>query len=135
MRVKRLAIISVVILTACKSPTAAEQLESIQSWLATAEMVGDAWLRHSTPDRYSRETLELSRKTLLEISRDLLKSPPRTVDSATLDGVLTRGRAHVDQMAQFIEAKNSPDFARQLDSLRADEKVVKQLSDRIKSKP
>jgi hypothetical protein len=32
-------------------------------------------------------------------------------------------------MARLIEAKNSPDFQRQLDSLRADEKIVEQISD------
>ena len=36
-------------------------------------------------------------------------------------------------MARLIEAKDAPDFARQLDSLRADQKLVKQLSDSIES--
>ncbi len=133
MRVKRLFVISVVSLAACKSPTPAEQLDSIQSWLGTAEMVGNAWLRHATPDRYSRQTLELSHETLLRISTDLLKSPTPAVDSATLDSVLARSRTRVSQMARLIDAKDAPDFARQLDSLRADRKVVKRLSARIQS--
>jgi hypothetical protein len=108
-------------------------MDSIQSWLATAGMAGDAWLRHTTPDKYSRQTLELSRQTLLQISGDLLKSLPHSVDSATLDSVLTRSRAHVAQMAQLIGEKDAPDFARQLDSLRADQKIIKQLSDSIRS--
>jgi hypothetical protein len=132
MRVKRLVVISIAFVAGCKSPTPSEQMDSIQSWLGTAEMVGDAWLRHSTPDKYSRQTLELSHNTLLGISGDLLKSLPRSVDSATLDGALSRSRRHVDRMAQLIAAKNAPDFARQLDSLRADEKIVKRLSDRMK---
>jgi hypothetical protein len=132
MRVKRLVVISIALVAGCKSPTPAEQMDSIQSWLGTAEMVGDAWLRHSTPDKYSRQTLELSHNTLLGISGDLLKSLPRSVDSATLDGALSQSRRHVDRMAQLIAAKNAPDFARQLDSLRADEKIVKRLSDRMK---
>ena len=135
VRVKRLLVISVALFAACKSPTPAEQMDSIQSWLGTAGMVGDAWLRHTTPDKYSRQTLELSHETLLQISRDLLKSPPHAVDSATLDVVLTKSRRHVALMARLIEAKDAPDFARQLDSLRVDEKVIKQLSDRIRSTP
>jgi hypothetical protein len=134
MRMKRLLIISVVAVTACKSPTPAEQMDSIQSWLATAEMVGEAWLRHTTPDKYSRQTLELSRETLLQISTDLLKSPPHSVDSASLDSILTRSRVNVAQMARLIQAKDAPDFGRQLDSLRADQKLVKQLSDSIESR-
>ena len=109
-------------------------MDSIQSWLATAEMVGEAWLRHTTPDKYSRQTLELSRETLLQISSDLLKSPPHSVDSASLDSILTRSRGNVAQMARLIQAKDAPDFGRQLDSLRADQKLVKQLSDRIESR-
>jgi hypothetical protein len=134
MRVKRLLVISVVAVAACKSPTPAEQIDSIQSWLATAAMVGETWLRHTTPDKYSRQTLELSHGTLVQTSRDLLKSPPRSVDSAALDSVLTSSRGHVAQMARLIKAKDAPDFARQLDSLRADQKIVKQLSDSIESR-
>ncbi len=78
MRVKRLLVISVALVAACKSPTPAEQMDSIQSWLGTAVMVGDAWLRHATPDKYSRQTLELSQESLRQISRDLLKSPPKS---------------------------------------------------------
>jgi hypothetical protein len=133
MRMKRLLIISVVTVTACKSPTPAEQMDSIQSWLATAEMVGEAWLRHTTPDKYSRQTLELSQETLLQISRDLLKAPPHSVDSAALDSALTNSRGHVARMARLIQVKDAPDFARELDSLRANQKVVKQLSDSIES--
>src|ERR1700681_3730 len=133
MRVKRLVVISIALVGGCKSPTPSGQMDSIQSWLGTAEMVGDGWLRHSTPDKYSRRTLELSHETLLRISDDLLKSPPPSVDSATLDGALSGSRRHVERMAQLIAAKNAPDFARQLDSLRADERIVKQLADRIRS--
>jgi hypothetical protein len=37
-------------------------------------------------------------------------------------------------MAALIAAKNAPDFARELDSLRADQRIVKRLSDSIESK-
>jgi hypothetical protein len=132
MRMKRLTlVIPVVIVAACKSPTPAEQMDSIQSWLATAVMVGEGWLRHSTPDKYSHQTLELSHETLLQISSDLLKSPPHSVDSATLDSILTGARGQVAQMARLIEAKDAPDFGRQLDSLRASQQAIKQLSANI----
>ena len=133
MRMKRFLVISVVIVTACKSPTPTEQMDSIQSWLATAEMVGEAWLRHTTPDKYSRQTLELSDETLLQISSALLKSPPHSLDSAVLDSALTSSRGHVARMARLIQVKDAPDFARELDSLRASQKVVKRLSDSIEA--
>ena len=129
MRLKRPLVIAIVLLVACKPPTPAQQMDSIQSWLATAEMVGQGWLRHTTPDKYSRQTLELSRETVLQISSDLLASLPPAVDSAKLDAVLVRSRRRLDQMARLIESKNSPDFRRQLDSLSADKKIVEQISD------
>jgi hypothetical protein len=133
MRLERLLAIPLLVLLACKQPTPAEQLDSILSWLATAGMAGDAWLRHTTPDRYTRETLELSHQTIARISDDLLKNPPSGTDTASLDSLLTRSRGRVAQMTRFVEAKNSPAFATVLDSLRADEKLVKQLADSAES--
>jgi hypothetical protein len=96
-------------------------------------MAGDAWLRHTTPDKYTRQTLELSHETLLQLSDDLLKSPPSGIDTAALDSVLTRSRDRIARMARLVQAKNSPAFLGQLDSLRSDQKIVKQLSDSIES--
>ncbi len=134
MRAKLFFAVPLVFSTACKPPTPAEQMDSVISWLATAGMAGDAWLRHTTPDKYTRQTLELSHDTLLQISDDLLKSRPPGTDTASLDSVLTRSRGRIAQMARLVEAKNSPAFLSQLDSLRVDEKLVKQFSDSIKSK-
>ena len=131
MRLKRPLALAITLLGACKPPTPSEQMDSIKSWLATADIVGQTWLRRTTPDKYSRQTLELSHETLLHISNDLLASLPPAIDSAMLDSVLVRSRGRLDQMARLIEAKNSPEFQRQLDSLRADEKVVDQISDRM----
>lgn len=133
MRLERLLAIPLLVLLACKQPTPAEQLDSILSWLATAGMAGDAWLRHTTPDRYTRETLELSHQTIAQISEDLLKNPGPGMDTASLDSLLTRSRGRVAQMARFVEAKNSPAFTTELDSLRADEKLVKQRADSAES--
>jgi hypothetical protein len=133
MRLERLLATPLLLLLACKPPTPSEQLDSVVSWLGTAGMAGDAWLRHTTPDRYTRETLELSHQTLAQISDDLLKAPPPAIDTGSLDRVLTRSRGRVAQMARFVEANNSPAFAIELDSLRADEKIVKQLADRADS--
>jgi hypothetical protein len=96
-------------------------------------MAGDAWLRHATPDTYTRQTLELSQKKLGQVSHDLLEASPPGTDAAVLDSVLTRSRARVARMAALIAAKKAPDFARELDSLRIDQKVVKRLSDTIES--
>jgi hypothetical protein len=134
MTLKRLLVAPLLVATACKPPTPAEQMDSVISWLGTAGMTGDAWLRHTTPDKYTRQTLELSHDTLLQIANDLLKSPPSGIDTASLDSVLTRSRGRVAQMARLVEAKDAPSFSRQLDSLRTDTQIVKQFSDRVESK-
>ena len=133
MRAKRLLLVSLVLAAACKPPTPAEEMDSVLSWIGTAGLAGNAWLRHSTPDTYTRQTLELSGKTLQQISKDLLESPPIAVDSAALDGVLTRTHDRIMRMAELIKGKDAPDFARQLDSLRADQKAIKALADSIES--
>lgn len=128
MRLKRPLVLAISLLGACKPPTPEEKMDSIKSWLATSEMVGEGWLRHSTPDKYSRQTLALSHETLLEISTDLMASLPSGVDSTMLDGALVRTRERLALMGRLIEAKNSPDFRRQLDSLRVDKKSFEKIA-------
>jgi hypothetical protein len=134
MRTKRLLLLSFILAAACKPPTPAEQMDSVLSWIGTAGMAGDAWLRHTTPDTYTRQTLELSSETLGQISKDLLESSPGAVEPAALDSLLTASRRRIARMAALIMAKDVPDFARQLDSLRADQKTLKAFADTIKSK-
>lgn len=134
MRTKRFLLLSLILAVACKPPTPTEQMGSILSWIGTAGMTGDAWLRHTTPDTYSRQTLELSSETLGEISNQLLKSPPPLADTAALGTLLAGSRQRIARMAALIGAKDAPNFARELDSLRVDQKTVKALADSIESK-
>jgi hypothetical protein len=134
MRTKRLLVLSLALATACKPPTPAEQMDSVLSWIGTAGMAGDAWLRQTTPDTYTRQTLELSHEKLRQISNDLLESPPPGPDSATLNTVVARSRRRIARLGALITAKNAPDFARELDSLRADQKIVKRLFDKVEAK-
>ena len=126
MRAKRLLLLSLILAAACKPPTPAEQLDSILSWIGTAGMAGDAWLRHTTPDAYTRQTLELASETIGQLANDLRATPIRTPDTASLDSTLTRSRDRIVRMAALIAARNAPDFARELDSLRLDQKLVKE---------
>lgn len=131
---KRSLVVPLLLVIACKSPTPADQMDAIGSWVGTASMVGEGWLRHTTPDKYTRQTLELSNRTLLKIGGDLRKSQlPPVVDGAALDSVISRSSSHIAQMARLVEQKNSPGFTKQLDSLRVDQQLVKRFSARIES--
>lgn len=115
----------------CKSPTAAEQLDTILSWMSTADMAAQAWVNHTTPDKYTRQTLELSEQTIQQTADELLKSHPAGVDSAALDSLLTRSSGRIAQMARLIDVRSSPDLIRELDSLRMEKTAVKDLADKL----
>lgn len=134
MRIKRLLLVSLLCSAACKPPTPAEQMDSILSWIGTAGMAGQAWLRHTTPDKYTRETLELAERTVGQISRELLRSEPHGSDMSRISSVLASTRGHISRMADLVAAKDAPTFARELTELGADQKEVKQLADSIGSK-
>jgi hypothetical protein len=118
----------------CKPPTPDEQLDTIQSWLATADMAAQAWLNHTTPEKYTRQTLELTHKTVRETADKLLESPPPGVDSASLDSLLTRSSGRADQMARLVTNRNAPELRIELDSLRVEEKAVHDIAERLKPK-
>ena len=130
---KRFLVMPLLLAVACKPPTPAEQLDTIVSWIATARMAGDAWLRRTTPDKYTRQTLELSDRMLLQSGTQLLKSPPSSIDSAAFAHVLIRTRFQIKKMARLVEQKAAPEFRQPWDSLRIYEKIVKQASDKIDS--
>ena len=117
----------------CKKPTPAEQLDGVRSWLATAEMTAQAWVNHTTPEKYTRQTLELARQNVEQIADELLKSPPSGVDSASLDSLLTRSSGRIDQMARLVTSRNAPEVRVQLDSLRAEETRVHKLGEHLES--
>ena len=134
MAAKLLAVVLLVSALACKPPSASEQMDSIISWIGAAGMVGEAWLRHTTPDKYTAHTLELAHNSLIDINSGLFKSLPAGIDSAALDSALTRSSAHIGLMQTLVEQKASPDFRTMLDSLYSDEKVVKQFADSVEAK-
>ena len=126
---KRFLVVPLLLAVGCKPPTPAEQMDSIVSWVSTAKMAGDAWLRHTTPDKYTRQTLELSDQMLLQTGSDLLESRPPTIDSAAFDRALTSTRFNIAEMARFIEEKDAGKFQQPFDSVGIYLKVMKQFSD------
>jgi len=96
-------------------------------------MAGDAWLRHTTPDKYTSQTLKLSDEMLLQTGSDLLKSHPPSIDSAAFDRALTSTRFNIAEMARFVEAKEADRFRQPWDSLRIYLKIMKDFSDSAES--
>src|SRR5258706_14309308 len=115
MRLERLLVLPVLFCLACKPPTPAERMDSMLSWLATARMTGEAWLRHTTPDTYSRQTLELSGEKIGQVATDLLKSPPSGVDTAAPDALSRRSRGTAAVKAARHPPENAPAFGRPIE--------------------
>lgn len=106
-------------------------MQTIVSWLSTADMAAQAWVNHTTPEKYTRQTLLLSEETIRQTAQELLKSPPAGIDSTSLDSLLTGSSGRIAQMARLIEVRNAPDVIRELDSLRREKAVAKDLADKL----
>ena len=120
-------------LSACKPPTPEEQLDNVGSWLATADMTAQAWLNHTTPEKYTRQTLELSSKTIRQTADDLLESPPPGINGGTLDSLLRRSASRVDRISGLVVNRNAPAVRMDLDSLRGEKKAVHEIAERLKA--
>jgi hypothetical protein len=76
---KLLPIGLLLMLTACsRSPDRSKivkSLKSIQSWTATARMVGEAWQQASIPQQYARQTLIKSREEIVKEAAELPDPP------------------------------------------------------------
>ena len=94
-------------------------------------MAAQAWVNHTTPEKYTRQTLQLSEETIRQTADALLKSPAAGIDSSSLDSLLTRSGGRIAQMARLIEVRNAPDVIRELDSLRAEKSAVKGIADKL----
>jgi hypothetical protein len=96
-------------------------------------MTAQAWLNHTTPEKYTRQTLELSGESIRKTAGELMKSPPASIDSASLDSVLTGGSDRIARIDTLVTNRDAPRVRLELDSLRIEEKTVRGITDRLKS--
>jgi len=117
-----------------KTPSEKEIVDSMVSWIGTADMASQAWLKHTTFDRYTLETLELSAEKLGDQQKQLqetgaLKSSG--YGSPGLDSAATRAAHSMITIAGLVGENDAPDVRIQLDSLRAAKKIVLAASDSL----
>ena len=121
--------ISLLFVGCTKPPSEKEVVDSMISWIGTGDMAAQAWLNHTTFDRYTRETLELSTKMLGEQTDQLKKVAP--FHSAGIDSAVTSAERTMTNIAGLIAANDAPDVRPQLDSLRAAKKIVLAAGDSL----
>ncbi len=130
----------VAVLAGCKAPDPAKELDSTLSWVATAGLAAQAWLNHTTPESYTRQTLELSRSTLEEQLDPLLKAiadePPSEKTASAfrnsapaISRLVRHASATIGRMAVLVTARDAPSLQKELTSLRADESSLKSIAD------
>lgn len=112
-----------------KPPSEKDVVNSIISWISTGDMAAQAWLNHTTFDRYTRQTLELSSKTLDDQSKLLSDVAP--THPASLDSAVSSARRAMTDIANLVAANDAPDVAPRLDSLRAAKKIVLAIADSL----
>lgn len=78
---KILLLVSLLGLTACSRSSSHEKLvknlQTIQSWTATAQMVGETWQQGAVPDVYAEQTLKKSQEEIAKETKDLTESSVR----------------------------------------------------------
>lgn len=102
------------------------------SWAGTADVASQAWLNHTTFDRYTEQTLELSAQMLSKQADQLSESTPR--HSPGIDSAVAAARRSMLEIARLIRANDAPDAQVELDSLRAAKRQILAESDRLNSK-
>jgi hypothetical protein len=121
---------AVVFFAGCsKPPSEKDIVGSMISWMGTGDMAAQAWLNHTTFDRFTRETLELSSKMLDDQASQLKEVAPS--HSASLDSAVSRARSAMAEIGNLIAANDAPDIPAKLDSLRAAKKIVLAAGDSL----
>ncbi|MBA3644877.1 MAG: hypothetical protein H0W63_01735 [Gemmatimonadaceae bacterium] len=125
------ALVSVLVFFAgcTKPPSEKDVVDSMVSWIGTGDMATQAWLNHTTFDKYTREILELSSKRLGDQSDQLKEVAP--AHSASLDSAATSAKRAMTSIARLVAANDAPDVRAQLDSLRSAKKIVLAASDSL----
>ena len=123
-------VIVIVVLFGCsKPPSEKEVVDSMISWIGTGDVAAQAWLNHTTFDKYTRETLELASKMLDDQSEQLKEAAPS--HSPAIDSAAASAKRAMTSIANLVAANDAPDVPAQLDSLRAAKKIVLSSSDSL----
>ena len=112
-----------------KPPSEKEVVDSITSWIGTGDAASQAWLNHTTFDKYTKETLELSAQMLDSQADELKQVAPN--HSPALDSAVASSKHAMRVIAGLVAANDAPDVRTQLDSLRAAKKIVLAAGDSL----
>lgn len=123
------------LLASCSGKTSVEDMDketqSAYSWAATANMVGDAWIRGAVPNKYAEQTLKRATEELrkekekidkIKLSKDVSKRDK----SGLLSEVLQLANK-TEEISRAVRQKNRSAVRQKLGELAAEKRSINKL--------
>ncbi|MCC5643817.1 hypothetical protein LC607_12845 [Nostoc sp. CHAB 5824] len=123
------------LLSSCSGKTSVEDMDketqNISSWVATANMVGDAWIRDAVPNKYAEQTLKKATEELqkekdkidnINLSKDVTEH-----DKSLLLAEVLQLANKTEEMSKAIVQKNRSAVRQKLRELAAEKRSLNKL--------
>ena len=125
----------VTLLASCSGKTSAEDIDkerqSVSSWVATANMVGDAWIRGAVPNKYAEQTLKRAteelRKEKEKIDEIKLSKDVSEHDKSVLGSEVSQLANKTEEMSKAVAQKNRSAVRQKLGELAAEKRSLNKL--------
>ena len=122
-------------LASCSGKTSVEDMEKetqdISSWVATANMVGNAWLRNVVPNKYAEQTLKKAteelRKEKDKIDKIKLSKDVTEHDKSRLLAEIIQLGNKIEEMSRYVGQKNRSEVQQKLGELAVEERSLNKL--------
>lgn len=119
------------VVTACSSqPSAkdlAKELETVKSWTATAEMVGESWLKQSIPTVYAKQTLQATQAELQKETETVKKVAPNQARGEVVTK-LQQIEQTVSQLELAVEKDDRANLSQLLQQLSMQKRTLDTIS-------
>lgn len=120
------------LLTACSNKSSKEQLanelQTITSWSATAQMVGEAWVRGAVPTVYAKQTLSTAQQELQKETDTLAQLSIPPTQRPTLLENLQRLDQTVGQMSTAAQQTDRTGMAQEIQKLALEKQKIKKFA-------
>lgn len=122
----------VTLLTACSNKSSKDQLtnelQTITSWSATAQMVGEAWVRGAVPTVYAKQTLLTAQQELQKETNTLAQLSIPPTQRPTLLEDLQRLEQTIGQMSTAAQQTNQTGMVQEIQKLALEKQKIKKFA-------
>ena len=123
------------LLASCSGKNSTEDMDqetqSISSWVATANMVGDAWIRGAVPNKYAEQTLKRATEELQKekskIDKIKLSKDVSEHDKSVLLADVLQLANKTEEMSRAVAKKNYSEVRQKLGELAVEKRSLNKL--------